>query len=56
MVGKVGVFRGMEEELTYELARLGLGLEGREAEVFLARVEGEYTVSTERAGGGLEGC
>lgn len=32
LVEKIGVFHGMEEELTYELVRLGYGLTGQEAE------------------------
>jgi hypothetical protein len=33
LAGKIGVFHGMEEEeLTYELVRLGYGLTGQEAE------------------------
>lgn len=35
MVGKIGVFYGMEEELTYELVWLGYGLTGQEAEQHL---------------------
>ena len=35
LVGKIGVFHGMEEELTYELVRLGYGLTGQEAEQHL---------------------
>jgi len=32
LIGKIGVFYGMEEELIYELVRLGYGLTGPEVE------------------------
>ncbi len=35
LVGKIGVFHGMEEALIYELVRLGYGLTGPEAEKYL---------------------
>ncbi|KAH6624982.1 hypothetical protein B0J18DRAFT_479693 [Chaetomium sp. MPI-SDFR-AT-0129] len=38
VVGKIGVFDGMEEELTYELVRLGYGLTGPEAEQHVQRL------------------
>ncbi|KAJ8127251.1 hypothetical protein O1611_g6386 [Lasiodiplodia mahajangana] len=41
LVGKIGVFHGMEEELTYELVRLGYGLAGLEAEQHLQMLEKE---------------
>jgi hypothetical protein len=41
LVGKIGVFHGMEEELTYELVRLGYGLTGPEAEQHLRVLEEE---------------
>jgi hypothetical protein len=41
LVGKIGVFYGMEEELTYELVRLGYGLIGPEAEQHLWMLEEE---------------
>ena len=41
LVGKIGVFPGMEEELTYELVRLGYGLTGLEAEQHLQRLGDE---------------
>ena len=39
LAGKIGVFHGMEEELTYELVRLGYGLTGQEAEQHLQMLE-----------------
>ena len=41
LVGKIGVFHGMEEELTYELVRLGYGFTGPEAEQHLQMLEAE---------------
>lgn len=41
LVGKIGVFHGMEEELTCELVRLGYGLTGPEAEQHLRMLEAE---------------
>ncbi|KAK4033372.1 hypothetical protein C8A01DRAFT_50020 [Parachaetomium inaequale] len=41
LVGKIGVFHGMEEELTYELVRLGYGLTGPEAEQHLQMLGGD---------------
>jgi hypothetical protein len=41
LVGKIGVFHGMEDELTYELVRLGYGLTGPEAEQHLRMLEEE---------------
>lgn len=38
LVGKIGVFQGMEEELTYELVRLGYGLTGPEVEQHIQKV------------------
>ncbi|EJT74690.1 hypothetical protein GGTG_08528 [Gaeumannomyces tritici R3-111a-1] len=41
LVEKIGVFHGMEEELTYELVRLGYGLTGPEAEQHLQMLGGD---------------
>jgi hypothetical protein len=41
LVGNIGVFPGMEEELTYELVRLGYGLRGLEAEQHLQMLRDE---------------
>ncbi|UKZ76491.1 hypothetical protein TrVFT333_004197 [Trichoderma virens FT-333] len=41
VAGKIGIFDGMEEELTYELVRLGYGLTGSEAEEHVRMVEEE---------------
>jgi hypothetical protein len=38
---KIGVFGGMEEELTYELVRLGFGFDGEEAKKYLSEMEAE---------------
>ncbi|TQV90079.1 3-hydroxyisobutyrate dehydrogenase protein [Cordyceps javanica] len=44
LVGKIGLFPGMEEELTYELVRLGYGLTGPEAEQYLEKLGAESSV------------
>ncbi|KAK0628687.1 hypothetical protein B0T17DRAFT_162148 [Bombardia bombarda] len=49
LVGKIGVFHGMEEELTYELVRLGYGLTGPEAEQHVQML-GEETKGAITAG------
>jgi hypothetical protein len=41
LVEKIGVFHGMEEELTYELVRLGYGLTGPEAVQHVQMLGGE---------------
>ncbi|POR34392.1 Uncharacterized protein TPAR_05414 [Tolypocladium paradoxum] len=43
LAGKIGVFHGMEEELMYELIRLGYGLTGPEAEQHLQMLGEETT-------------
>ncbi|KAL7938649.1 hypothetical protein V8C35DRAFT_328649 [Trichoderma chlorosporum] len=41
VVDKIGIFDGMEEDLTYELVRLGYGLTGSKAEQHISLVEAE---------------
>ncbi|KAK0127973.1 hypothetical protein ONS96_007467 [Cadophora gregata f. sp. sojae] len=47
LLEKVGVFQGMEEELTYEMVRLAYGFDGDEAKKYLnemeAKMKGEMT-------------
>lgn len=38
---KIGVFGGMEEELTYEMARLAFGFDYEEAKTYLNKMEAE---------------
>jgi hypothetical protein len=42
LVEKISSFKGMEEELTYELVRLGYGLKGLEAEQLIKKVEADF--------------
>ncbi|KAK1250800.1 hypothetical protein MKX07_005355 [Trichoderma sp. CBMAI-0711] len=42
LVEKIGSFTGLEEELTYELVRLGYGLKGLEAEQLTRKVEADF--------------
>ncbi|KAL7816781.1 hypothetical protein V8C44DRAFT_263466 [Trichoderma aethiopicum] len=42
LVEKISYFTGMEEELTYEIVRLGYGLTGSEAEQLIVKIEEEF--------------
>ncbi|KAL6891163.1 hypothetical protein HDV57DRAFT_513613 [Trichoderma longibrachiatum] len=42
LVEKISSFTGMEEELTYEIVRLGYGLTGSEAEQLIVKIEEEF--------------